>query len=204
MQTYWAFIQPFRPASKSLEILLPAAVDLLFQSNDTEGCVSNYWTGIWNRTKEWEMVNIRSCSYCHYSLDPIIDGRVRKKIQFLEFPIIRKAAPLIIFEWFQFSGRTRSSSTTKRLSAKRNGRSHGKMSLVSTPGSVLIKTTLMKSPPEALFYTQTVFLSKQIRTIAAGRQRDAQTIGVLGAYTLLRWFSTTNNTPWGKKASVHG
>ena len=40
----------------------------------------------------------------------------------------------------------------------------------------------------ALWYgaAQTVILSKQVRTVVAGRQRDAQTIEVLGAYTLLR------------------
>jgi len=32
----------------------------------------------------------------------------------------------------------------------------------------------------------------------------AQTIEVPGAYTRLRWFSTTSNTPWGKEASAHG
>jgi len=35
-------------------------------------------------------------------------------------------------------------------------------------------------------------------TTVAGRQRDAQMIEVPGAYTLLKWFSTTRNTPWGK------
>ena len=59
----------------------------------------------------------------------------------------------------------------------------------------------MKSLPEALWCTQTVFLSKQVLTTVAGRRRDAQTIEVPGAYTLLRWFSTTRNTPWGKEAS---
>ena len=60
------------------------------------------------------------------------------------------------------------------------------MSVLSAPENVLIKTTLMKSLPEALWCTQTVFLSKQVLTTVAGRQRDAQTIEVPGAYTLLR------------------
>ena len=48
--------------------------------------------------------------------------------------------------------------------------------------------------------SQTVFLSKQVPwTIVAGRRRDAQTIEVLGAYTIL---SITNNTPWGKEATA--
>ena len=62
----------------------------------------------------------------------------------------------------------------------------GKMSLLSAPGSLLIKTKLMKSPVEALWYTQTVFLTKQVLTIVTGRWRDAQTIEVPGAFTLLR------------------
>jgi len=33
------------------------------------------------------------------------------------------------------------------------------------------------------------------------RGRDPQMIKVPGAYTFLRWFSTTRNTPWGKEAS---
>ena len=52
-----------------------------------------------------------------------------------------------------------------------------KMSLLSLSGSVLIKT---------MRCTRTVFLSKQVLTIVAGRRRDAQTIEILGAYTLLR------------------
>ena len=58
------------------------------------------------------------------------------------------------------------------------------MSLLSAPRSVLIKIMLVKSLAEALWYTQTVFLSKQVRTIVAGRQTVAQTIEVFGAYTL--------------------
>ena len=59
------------------------------------------------------------------------------------------------------------------------------MSLLSAPAqSVFIKKkVLMKSPADA---AQTMFLSKQVWTIVGGRQRDAQTIKVLGAYTLLR------------------
>ena len=60
------------------------------------------------------------------------------------------------------------------------------MSRLSAPGNILIKTMLMKSLPEALWCTQTVFLSKQVLTIVAGRRRDAQTIEVPGADTLLR------------------
>ena len=67
--------------------------------------------------------------------------------------------------------------------SKTKWRSHGKMSLLSAPGS---EKTLMKSLAEALWCTQTVFLSKQVLTTVAGRRRDAQTIEVPGAYTLLR------------------
>ena len=56
---------------------------------------------------------------------------------------------------------------------------------MSALGSVLIKTTLIKSLPEALWYAQIVFLSKQVLTTVAGRWRDAQAIVVPGAYTLL-------------------
>ena len=59
------------------------------------------------------------------------------------------------------------------------------MSLLSEPGSVLIKTMLTKSLAEGLWYTQTEFLSKNVPTIVTARQRNAQTIKVLGAYTLL-------------------
>jgi len=76
-----------------------------------------------------------------------------------------------------------------------------KMSLLSVPGSVLIKTTLMKSLAEALWCTQIMFLSKQVLTIVLA---DAQMIEVPGAYTHLRWSSTTSNIPWGKEASIHG
>ena len=75
------------------------------------------------------------------------------------------------------------------------------MSLLSAPRREK-KKTAMKSPAEACCAAQIVFVSKQVRTIVTGRQRDPQTIKVLGAYTLLRWFSTTNNTPWGKEATL--
>ena len=71
--------------------------------------------------------------------------------------------------------------------AKQNGRSHGKMSLLSPPGSV-IKTTLMKSLAEALLYTQMVFLSKQR----------------FGAYTLLRWLVLQTALPGGKRPLCMG
>ena len=50
-----------------------------------------------------------------------------------------------------------------------------------------------------MWCTQTVFLSKQVPTIVAGRLRDAQMIKVLGAYTLLRLFVTTKTIPPGAK-----
>ena len=59
------------------------------------------------------------------------------------------------------------------------------MSLLSEPGSVLIKTMLTKSLAEGLWYTQTEFSSKEVLTIVTARQRNAQAIKVLGAYTLL-------------------
>ena len=72
------------------------------------------------------------------------------------------------------------------------------MSLLSAPGSVLIKT-FMKSLAEALWCTQIVFLSKQVLTIVAGGRRDALMIKVPGTYILLRWFSTTSNTLGAKR-----
>ena len=42
-------------------------------------------------------------------------------------------------------------------------------------------------------------LSKQVPTIVAGRWRDAQMIEILGAYTLLRLFSTIKTIPPGAK-----
>ena len=75
------------------------------------------------------------------------------------------------------------------------------MSQLSAPGNVLIKTTLMKSLLEVLWCTQPVFLSKHC-TDNSRWLRDAQMIvEVPGTYTLLRWFSTTRNIPWGKEAS---
>ena len=44
----------------------------------------------------------------------------------------------------------------------------------------------MRSLAEALWCTQSVFLSKQVQTTVAGRRRDAPTIEVPGAYTRLR------------------
>ena len=79
-----------------------------------------------------------------------------------------------------------SSRHNKGFLAKRNRRSLGKVSLLSAPGNVLVKTTLTKSLAEGLWYTQTEFLSKQGLTIVTGRQRDALTIQVPGTYTLLR------------------
>ena len=55
------------------------------------------------------------------------------------------------------------------------------MSLPSATGSILIETTLAESPAEALWCCPGRVLSKHVRTIVAGRQRDAQTIEVLGA-----------------------
>ena len=46
------------------------------------------------------------------------------------------------------------------LAKQNRWQSHGKLSLLSAPGSVLIKTTLMKSPAGA---AQTVCLSKQVQ-----------------------------------------
>ena len=43
--------------------------------------------------------------------------------------------------------------------SKTNRGSQGKISLLSAPGSVLIKTTLMKSPAEALQCCQDMFFS---------------------------------------------
>jgi len=94
---------------------------------------------------------------------------------------MRKVAPLIIFEWIQFSGRTHSSRNHEALLAKQNVEVTAKMSL---SGSVLIKTTLYEALAEVLWCTQTVFLSKQVPTIVAGKRRDTQTIEILGAYTL--------------------
>ena len=61
--------------------------------------------------------------------------------------IMQKAALLIIFKWIQFSG-------TIAVDSTMNAQSHNK---ISAPGSFLIT---MKSLAEALWCTQTVFLSK--------------------------------------------
>ena len=58
------------------------------------------------------------------------------------------------------------------------------MSPFSAPGSILIKTTLLHCGG-IVVSTQTLLLSKQAQTVVTGRQRDAQTIEFLGAYTLL-------------------
>ena len=44
---------------------------------------------------------------------------------------MRKVAPLIIFEWIQFSERTRSSRNHEALLAKQNGEVMAKMGLLS-------------------------------------------------------------------------
>ena len=73
------------------------------------------------------------------------------------------------------------------------------MSLLSAPGSILIKLTLMKSLyTRGVVVHQTVFLSKQVLTIVADRQRDAQTIEVPEAYTLVGRFSTMKH-PLGQR-----
>ena len=76
-------------------------------------------------------------------------------------PIMRKPAPLII-------------------SSESNLANHG-----SRHQEAFL---LRKSLPEALWCTQTMtmLLLKQVLTTVAGRRRDAQTIEVSGAYTLLR------------------
>ena len=56
-----------------------------------------------------------------------------------------KAAALIIFEWIQFSGRVGTMKTAE---------SNGKVKLFSVTGSVLFKTSLLKSLGEALQCTQ--------------------------------------------------
>ena len=90
-------------------------------------------------------------------------------------PIMWKAAPLI------FSSISNLANCSSTFLAKQNGRSHGKMSLLSPWGSI-IKTTLMKSLAEALLYTQMVLLSKQR----------------FGAYILLRWLVLQTALPGGK------
>ena len=85
--------------------------------------------------------------YRHYSnrmVDPIC-GRNSIFGIFVN-PIMRKVAPLIIFEWIQFSDRTCSSRNHKALLAQQNSEVMAKMSLLILSGSVLIKTT----PAEAL------------------------------------------------------
>ena len=62
-----------------------------------------------------------------------------------------------------------------------------KRSLLSLSGSVLIKTTLIKHQQRAVVVhpDRVLVESKQVPTIVAGRRRDAQTIEILGAYTLI-------------------
>ena len=54
------------------------------------------------------------------------------------------------------------------------------MSLLSAPGNVLITTRGVVVHPDR------VLVKQQVLTTVAGRRRDAQTIKVPGAYTLLR------------------
>ena len=50
-----------------------------------------------------------------------------------------------------------------------------------------------------MWCTQTMLLSKQVRTTVTGRWRDAQVVKIPGAYTLLKQFSTTSNAPGAKR-----
>ena len=97
-------------------------------------------------------------------------------------PIMRKTATLFLSA-SNLKEEPLALYTPRRFLAK--WRSHGKMSLLSALGSVLIKTMLMKSPAEVLWCTKTV-LVKTSTKIVAGRHRDAQKIEVLRAYTLRR------------------
>ena len=57
----------------------------------------------------------------------------------------------------------------------KNPKVMGRTSLFSVPGSIIIKTTLVKSVTEALWCTQTMFLSKQVWTVwQMDRCSDAQ------------------------------
>ena len=59
------------------------------------------------------------------------------------------------------------------------------MSPFSTPGSILIKATLLKSLQRRCSQHTDLALIKTSTEIVAGRQRDVQTIEFHGAYTLL-------------------
>ena len=76
-----------------------------------------------------------------------------------------------------------------------------KMSLLSAPGSVFIKTTLMKSPAEALRCFSDHVLVKTSKDNSRWQTERCSDDRSSRAYTLLKWFNTTNNTPWGKEAT---
>ena len=112
---------------------------------------------------------------------------------------MQKAATLIIFECIQFNGRTLSSVDTKQCSsAKQNGEMMAKWVCLVHQEAFLSKQCLWSHQQR---HCCKRVLVRQVRTIVTIRRSDAQTIEVLGAYTLLRRFSTTNNTPWGKEAT---
>ena len=92
---------------------------------------------------------------------------------------MRKVAPLITSSESNLAEEPVAVYTTKRC--YKNGRSRGKTSLLSALGSVLIKTTLMKSLYQKRCGAPRLVLSKQELTTVAGRRRDAQTIKVPGA-----------------------
>ena len=132
---------------------------------------------------------VKITSIYHHCSNRTVDPIQLKKFNFgvCVNPTVRKSAPLIISP-SESNLAEEPARSSRHHEAKQNRQSHGKMSLLSAPGRVLIKTTLMKSLAQASWCTQTMLLSKQVRlqTTVAGRWRDTQTIKVPGVYTLLR------------------
>ena len=58
--------------------------------------------------------------------------------------------------------------------------------IISSESNLAEEPVAVDTMKRSLWCTQTVFLSKQVLTTVAGRRKDAQTIKVSGAYTLLR------------------
>ena len=65
---------------------------------------------------------------------------------------MQKAAALIFLSASNLTEEPVALQTPQSVLSKTRWRSHSKMSLVSVPGSVLIKKMLMKSPAEALWW----------------------------------------------------
>ena len=93
---------------------------------------------------------------------------------------MEKAAALIFLSASNLTEEPVALQTPRSVLSKTRWLSHSKMSLVSAPGSVLIKKNAYEVTSRGVVVVpRPAFLSKQVQTIVACRQRDAQTIEVL-------------------------